>query len=236
MTRVVISQPMFFPWGGLLEQVRLADIFVHYDDVAIPQGRSFIRRVQIKTPDGIQWLTVPVLHGSKLIRDVQIDNAQDWRTKHLKTLQRVYAKAPYADAMLSLVEQVYAQPISLLSDLNRCSIEAASAYLGFAPQFVVSSDLGTQSSSSRKLFDLMLELGGTVYITGHGARNYLDHAIFDERNIQVEYMDYRREPYPQLYGPFDPHVTVLDLIANVGPQAAEYLCSGTLPWKEFVGV
>jgi WbqC-like protein len=236
MTKVVISQPMFFPWGGLFEQIRLADVFVHYDDVALPQGGSFIRRVQIKTPDGVQWLTVPVLHGSQLIRDVQIDNAQDWRTKHLKTLQRVYAKAPHAAEMLSLVEQVYAQPISRLSDLNRCSIETVGAYLGFEPQFVVSSDLDTQSSSSQKLLDLMLQLGGTVYITGHGARNYLDHAIFDDRSIQVEYMDYRRAPYPQLYGPFDPHVTVLDMIANVGPHAADYLCSGTRPWKEFVGV
>jgi hypothetical protein len=236
MTKIVISQPMFFPWAGLFEQVRLADIFVHYDDVAISQGRSFIKRVQIKTPDGIQWLTVPVQHGSKLIKEIHVDDAQDWRGKHLKTLERVYAKAPYVDEMLSLVQQVYAQPTSLLSELNRSSIEAVAAYLGFAPKFAVSSDFGTITSSSQKLLDLMLYLGGTVYITGHGARNYLDHALFEKHEIQVEYMEYRRQPYPQLYGPFDPHVTVLDLIANVGPHAPDYLCSGTLPWKEFVGV
>jgi len=236
MTKVVISQPMFFPWGGLFEQVRLADIFVHYDDVAIPQGRSFIKRVQIKTPDGIQWLTVPVQHGSQLIRDVRIDEEQPRRAKHLKTLERVYAKAPHVDEMLSLVERVYSHPTSLLSELNRASIEAVAAYLGFAPQFLLSSDFGTETSSSQKLLDLMLHVGGTVYITGHGARNYLEHTLFEERDIQVEYMDYRRLPYPQLYGPFDPHVTVLDLIANVGPNAGGYLCSSTLSWKEFVSV
>lgn len=236
MTKIVISQPMFFPWGGLFEQVRLADIFVHYDDVAIPQGRSFIKRVQIKTPDGIQWLTVPVQHGSKLIRDVQTDDEQPWRTKQLKTLERVYAKAPYVDEMLGLAERVYALPCSSLATINRHSIEVVAGYLGFAPRFVLSSDFATDTASSQKLLDLLLQLGGTTYITGHGARNYLDHALFDQHGIQVEYMDYGRVPYPQLYGPFDPHVSVLDLIANVGPQAADYLCSGTLAWKEFVGV
>ena len=29
---VVISQPMFLPWIGLFEQVKVADHFVHYDD------------------------------------------------------------------------------------------------------------------------------------------------------------------------------------------------------------
>ena len=86
------------------------------------------------------------------------------------------------------------------------------------------------------MLDLILRLEGTTYITGHGARNYLDHALFERHGVAVEYMDYRRLSYPQLYGPFDPHVTILDLIANVGPSAAGYLCSGTLPWKEFVSV
>ena len=30
---VVISQSMYFPWVGMLEQIRLADVFVFYDDV-----------------------------------------------------------------------------------------------------------------------------------------------------------------------------------------------------------
>src|SRR5438128_2252228 len=189
MTKIVISQPMFFSWGGLFEQVRLADIFVHYDDVAIPQGRSFMSRVQIKTPDGIQWLTVPVQRGDKLIMHVQVDDAQAWRGKHIKTLQRVYARAPFVSDMLAIVEQVYALPTSLLSELNRAAVETVAAYLGFRPRFVVSSDLGTTTASSQKLLDLILRLEGTTYITGHGARNYLDHGLFERQGVAVEYMD-----------------------------------------------
>ncbi|MCA9907942.1 MAG: WbqC family protein, partial [Anaerolineae bacterium] len=56
--KLVISQSMYFPWAGLLEQIRLADTFVHYDDVQ--HTRGFYNRVQIKTGNGVRWITVPL--------------------------------------------------------------------------------------------------------------------------------------------------------------------------------
>ena len=50
---LVVSQPMFLPWVGLFEQVRLADVFIHYDDVQLPQGGNFMSRVQLKTASGV---------------------------------------------------------------------------------------------------------------------------------------------------------------------------------------
>ena len=58
--RVVISQSMYFPWVGMLEQIRLADVFIHYDDVQFSKG-SFSNRVQVKQPDGTSaWMTIPL--------------------------------------------------------------------------------------------------------------------------------------------------------------------------------
>lgn len=94
--------------------------------------------------------------------------------------------------------------------LNIAALEKVAAYFGFAPKFCVSSALSVGGASSARVAAVTQSLGGTVYITGHGARHYLDHALFEARGIRVEYMDYRREPYPQLHGAFDPHVTILD--------------------------
>ena len=55
---LVISQSMYFPWVGMLEQIRLADVFMHYDDVQLARG--FYNRVQVKTAQGARWLTVPL--------------------------------------------------------------------------------------------------------------------------------------------------------------------------------
>jgi hypothetical protein len=76
--------------------------------------------------------------------------------------------------------------------------------------------------------------GGNVYVTGHGARNYFDHELFERHGISVEYMDYQKIPYPQLHGAFTPYVTILDLIANCGAESMAYLQSGTVRWREFV--
>lgn len=235
MKRVVISQPMFFPWIGIFEQLRLADLFVHYDDVQFPQGRSLMSRVQIKTYNGIQWLTVPVVRkNNQLVKDVLLDDAQDWRSKHLKTLQSNYAKARFADQMLGLAQEIYQLKTKYLSEFNIFAIEKIAAFFGYTPEFTTSSKFETESNSSEKLFDLMQLVEGRIYITGHGARNYLNHELFENNGITVEYMDYRRNPYPQLHGIFDPHVSILDLIANAGPDAVEYINSPTKHWSDFI--
>src|SRR5689334_2045707 len=93
---VVVSQPMFLPWIGLFEQIRLADVFMHYDDVQFPQGRSFIPRVQIKAPSGQAWLTAPVDRSTsgRLISESEFVADPQWRARHLETLRHAYSRSP----------------------------------------------------------------------------------------------------------------------------------------------
>lgn len=231
----MISQPMFFPWIGIFEQIRLADLYIHYDDVQFPQGRSLMSRVQIKTHDGIQWLTVPIVREkNQLIKDVLIDEKQDWRSRHLKTLQSNYAKAEFSDEMLNLVKEIYQLKTKYLSELNIFTIEKISSFFDFSTLFEISSKYQTRTSSSEKLLELILSVKGKIYITGHGARNYLDHELFEKNQIAVEYMDYKRNHYPQLHGMFEPHISVLDLIANAGRGGVKYINSPTKYWRDFI--
>ena len=235
MTTVVVSQPMVFPWVGLFEQVRLADVFVHYDDVQLPNSASFSTRVQVKTAQGSRWLTVPVRReGAPLIKDVRIDEAQRWRDKHLQTLRHSYTHAPFFDEMLALAESVYGLETDLLSEFDVAGVEAVSGYLGLAPRFVLSSSFGTTSSGTQKLADICEQLGATRYVTGLGALDYLEYEIFERLGIRVEYMQYERVPYPQLHGPFTPSVTILDCIANCGRACAEVVRSPSAYWKDVV--
>ncbi len=233
MTRVVISQPMFFPWSGLFDQVRLSDIFVHYDDVVLPQGRSFMSRVQIKTGTRTDWLTAPILRDAHLISEVRLDNSQRWRVKHLNTLRHAYAGAPFSKDMIAFVDDIYAADHMMLSDLNIAAIEGLAARLGLAPKFLRSSSMAVGSSSTQKLIEIVTSLGGTTYITGHGARNYLDHNLFEKAGIAVEYMSYALQPYEQLGGAFTPYVSILDALANIGAGARDILTSKTVSWREF---
>ena len=237
MKSVVISQPMFFPWVGMFEQMRLADVYIHYDDVQFSKG-SFTNRVQIKTAQGIQWLSMPLrdLHLGQEIRDVLVDERQGWRRKHLRTLEQAYAGSPFRDEMLALVEEVYGIASDRVSDLAAASMETLQRYLGLVNPAEIhwSSRLGIPGESSIRVLALVKHLGGDVYVTGHGARNYLDHELFERKGVQVEYMRYQKLAYPQLHGEFTPYVSALDLVANQGVAGAGVICSTTLPWREFL--
>src|SRR4051812_33631607 len=157
MTRIVISQPMFFPWVGMFEQIRLADVYVHYDDVQFSKG-SFTNRVQIKTARGSKWLTLPVrVHLGDTIREVQLADEGDWRQGHLSFLAQAFEDAPYAREALDLVAQVYGQGHTMLCDLVIASMNAVLHYFELAPvtRFLRSSDLAIGGSSWQRVLDIV---------------------------------------------------------------------------------
>lgn len=232
---IVISQPMFLPWIGLFEQMKIADVFVHYDDVQMPLGRSFMSRVQVKTPNGVKWLSVPVKrNGKQLIKDVEIDHSKNWKESHLGILSQCYKKAKYGSYAMALVESIYQYQTDSLADFCIESTEKISNFLGLDQDFSSSSSYVFSSSSSRKLLDIVIALSGDVYITGHGAKNYLDHKLFEANDIDVDYIQYELKEYQQMYGDFTPYVSIIDLIANVGDKAPEFILSKSVNWKEFV--
>jgi hypothetical protein len=198
---------------------------------------SFVNRVQIKTADGFHWLTVPLknLTLGQNIDDVEVNEAKDWRKSHLDFLAQALHGAPHARDALGLVESVYAEKSSRLAAIAIKSLEAVLAYFGLVEgrRFVRSPELGIGGAGSARVLEIVQKLGGAVYVTGHGARNYLEHAAFERAGVRVEYMDYLKTPYPQLHGAFNPYVSVLDLIANTGRTGLEFIHSPTVNWKEF---
>jgi hypothetical protein len=234
---VVISQSMYFPWVGLLEQVRLADIFVHYDDVQFSRG-SFTNRVQVKTELGLCWLSVPV-KGQRLgqaIDEVQVDDRQPWRKRHRDVLCRAYRLAPFLDDALAVVDSAFDRPSRNLGEVARGSMLSLLSYFGLdlGRRFVDSRALPISGGSSQRVHDIVVSLKGDTYITGHGARRYLDHHLFEDSGINVRYMDYRCERYPQRHGTFTPYVSALDLVANCGKAGLSKICSSTIDWRQFI--
>jgi len=228
---------MYFPWVGLLEQIRLADVFVHYDDVQFSKG-GFSNRVQIKMQNKTRWITVPTrrLHLGQNIDEVEIGEGKDWRGQHRDILRQCYQHAPFRDDMLALVDSVFEQQASSLADISRISMLELADYFGLTENchFVDSKSLGIEGKSSKRVLDIIKKIGGTEYITGHGARNYLDHELFERSGVTVQYMQYKCTPYPQQYGDFTPYVSALDLVANCGREGIQVIKSEANNWREFI--
>ena len=234
MKTVVISQPMYFPWVGLLEQMRHADVFVHLDDAQFSKG-SFFNRVKIKTAEGTPWLTVPLAETKlgQLLNETQLAK-HNWRRKQLATLRQAYSAAPHVEETLGLVESVFEIEHKSLAALSAASVEALAEFFDIVPAEVQwSSAMDVEGTGSARVLAICEALGAERYVTGHGAREYLDHAAFEVAGVRVEYLDYEKREYPQLYGAFTPFVSALDLAANCGRAGREVIASGTIYWKDF---
>jgi len=234
MKTVVISQPMYFPWVGMLEQMRLADVFVHLDDAQFSKG-GFFNRVQLKTAAGTPWFTVPLAENKRgqLLNEMRMAE-HDWRRKQLATLKQTYAAAPHVEEMLDLVESVFKNEHESLAALSAASVEMLAEFFEIIPKEIQwSSAMGVEGTGSARVLAVCEALGAERYVTGHGAREYLNHESFEAAGIRVEYLDYKKREYPQLHGAFTPFVSALDLAANCGRAGREVIDSNTVYWKDF---
>lgn len=230
----VVSQSMYFPWCGFLDLVRLSNTFVHYDDVQLSRG--FYNRVQVKTANGIRFITVPIKNKRQhqLITQSYIDYSHDWIGNHRSVLINSYRKAKFFDDAISIFNDVHSNEYELLSELGRASIKSILKYFGFDQciEFCDSVNLNAAGASSERLLNITKSVKGGVYLTGHGALKYLDHELFERNGIEVRYIDYSIEEYSQLNGTFTPYVTALDAVANLGPDVRRILKSTTVNWRE----
>lgn len=72
------------------------------------------------------WLTVPLLmknYKDIELRDMKIDQEQDWRKKHWMAIKMNYAKAPYFEEYQMFFKDVYQQEWEYLHDLNMYIID-----------------------------------------------------------------------------------------------------------------
>jgi WbqC-like protein family len=236
VTTVAINQPCYLPWRGQFALMKVADVFVFYDDVQFTTTRKFFSRVQIKTATGRRWLTVPVQksgrYGQRIDEAVIADDG--WATRHCGTIREALRDAPYITTIEPTLAVLTSRPWQRLADLSIATTLAMAPALGAEGRTLRSSQLGIEAAGTDRLLGICRALGATHYITGHGGLAYLDHEAFESAGIAVEYMDYDLSPYPQQHGPFEPYVTALDLLANTGRDAVSHVNAHLIPWREMV--
>ena len=225
---VGIHQPNFLPWLGYFYKMVVCDHFVLLDNVAFSKG-SYTNRVQIKTPQGPAWLTVPAKTSGKLgqdIADVSVDPSPAWRRKVQGTLENSYRQAPHFKAYWPGVLEIIQSPMQSLCELNIALIAHVAALLEIHTPTGRSSQMAARGASTELLIGLCRELGADTYLSGSGGANYQDEQAFAAAGIKVVYAGYRHPTYPQQHGEFAKGLSALDLLFNCGPAAAEILRSG----------
>ncbi|PKO91306.1 MAG: hypothetical protein CVU15_10625 [Betaproteobacteria bacterium HGW-Betaproteobacteria-1] len=223
MKKVAILQSNYIPWKGYFDMIAAVDEFILYDDMQFTKN-DWRNRNKIKTPQGLQWLTIPVGQDiNRRIRDVTLDPR--WQSKHWKTLEANYRRASHFEEIAEWLKPLYLSvEYSHLSQVNRTFIEAICSYLGIKTKISNSWDYSLIDGKTERVVDLCVQAGGGEYISGPAARDYIDEDLFNNKNIELTWFDYKGYPeYSQLWGNFDHGVSILDLLFNCGSNSARYM-------------
>ncbi len=227
---LALHQPNYVPWPGYFHKLAGADVFVYLDSVQFPRGRSFAARNRIKTPNGVAYLTVPVSiprgrDGKATYLEVQFAD-ETWRDKHLRTVEHGYGRAPYFADVYPLY-RAEVERAGTFVELTTGLIEAFAGYLDIETRRVRLSELGPGLGDKAQLvLDVCLALEADVYLSGSGGgRSYNDEELLRSHGIELVYDEYRYREHPQLWGAFEPNLSVLDLLFNCGP-ASRTLATG----------
>lgn len=226
MKKVAILQSNYIPWKGYFDMIAAVDEFILFDDMQYTR-RDWRNRNQVKTPQGVQWLTVPVEVKGKYhqtIRETCIVGTA-WAEGHWKTLAQNYRRSRYFEEIAGWLEPLYlGWDQHGLSALNRRFLEAICGRLGIRTRITNSWDYDVIDGKTERLASLCQQAGATEYISGPAARDYVDPSVFEHAGIGLTWFDYSGYPeYPQLWGEFTHGVSIVDLLFNCGPESARYM-------------
>lgn len=232
MRRPVIAavhQPNYLPWLGYFYKISKSDWFIFLDSVPFSSSGSFTNRNAIKSPAGSTWLTIPVLHSGRTgqpIAYVEAKDLQSWRHKHLASLRSNYGRAPFFAEVFALLEPHYSVPSNgktLVANFNIPLICTICEYLGIWPRYIRSSEINAEGRRTDLLINLCKTIGADTYLAGAGGKAYQDDEAFIHASITPLHSEFAVSPYPQLFGPFVPNLSIVDVLMNCGREGTRRL-------------
>lgn len=212
-------QPNYLPYLGFFDKMEKSDIFIIHDDVEFNR-RDFQHRNKIRIYEGWKWLTVPISKREQVkINEVLINNEKKkngprWSENHILQIHANYKSTPFYESYKDDINKIYKNRYTYLYELNMELIKSLIKFFDINIELVYASNFGLKTTSTQKLVEMVKELNGTTYLSGIGGYNYLDTSLFG--NIEVEFQKFEHPVYPQRYNGFEPNMSALDALFNVG--------------------
>jgi hypothetical protein len=218
---VAIMQPTYLPWMGYMAMIDVSESFVFLDTVQYDK-RSWQQRNRVKTANGPHWLTVPVLskgtRGQKIL-SVSIDESRKFGQKHVSTLRNIYVKTPFYSELEERLFPILLAGHTRLANLNISIIKELVDWLGIKTKILNARDLSNSDEKLERLSIIAEQLGAGTYLSAPGSYQYLSQATsFKEKKIDVRYLGFDHPEYPQQFGEFISHLSVIDALCNVGAE------------------
>lgn len=218
-------QPQYIPYLGFFNKISQADIFVFVDNVQFNR-KSWQQRTLIKYNGKPLYLTIPVKKKGKRnqrINEVEIIDGV-WSKKHWKSISLAYSKTPHFRSYEKDLEAIYSQQWRKLSDftinmtnylMNAIGIKHKAKYLG--------SELGISGEKTSLLMDICKKTGCDTYLSGEGAKSYVDGTQFRQNHLKHIFNNFRPEKYHQYGDGFLEGMGIIDVLFMYGPDTIKII-------------
>jgi hypothetical protein len=237
---VSIHQPGYFPWLGLIEKIALSDRFVILDNVQF-NARAFQHRTLYSTDHGTKYLTLPV-HSSghqekgTMIRDIPLADCAAPST-HYRTLAQRYGKRPGWTRAAERVREILHAPGTNLLDIDLATLELTLSCFEITTEVLLASSLPAVGRKNELILSLTGLAGGTTYLSGEGARSYMEPDAFAERGVDLVYQDFRHPRYAQSHsGDFQPGCLAIEWFFESPDEAATALRAHVAEARHRIGL
>ncbi|MCK6440096.1 MAG: WbqC family protein [Planctomycetes bacterium] len=222
-------QPNYLPYAGFFHKLAQVERFMVVDTVQFVKRGEFgwIHRNRIRTVEGWQWLSLPVLSKGKreqTCAEAQLNNQMDWSRKHWKAMEFNYKRAPHFKEYRERFEAVYAREWTHLTALSVELIRVIADAFGIATPIDLASQCGVTGEAHTLLENICRHYGANEYLSGVHGRDYLDLDDMKRRGITIRFQEFTHPVYEQCQpGAFEPNLSALDMLFNAGSQARELL-------------
>lgn len=220
-------QPTYLPWSGYFNLIQSVDKFVFLDDVQF-EKQSWQSRNRLLQNGRELLLSIPIKkHAlSSSIHQIDVNNLENWQQKQLTSLKQSYARSPYLEDVLTVLEPIFLESKKALIDYTIPIIKEFSLRLGFEVEWYRSSEITTQGNRSEKLVEICQFLNCNQYVSPVGSKSYLNaDGVFAKSSVELVYQYFQPKPYTQIKTvDFVSHLSIVDVIANIGlDQTRRYI-------------
>lgn len=224
-------QPNFMPFLGFFDKMIKSDFFVYVDHVQY-RKKQWQNRNRVRTRHGSAgWtnITVPVYSSGRRyqrIVDVNICNQDKWGEDVWHTIYYSYKNAPYFDEYADFFEDTFTKTTwNKLTDLNIWIIEYLKDALGIEKTMIRSSDYRFMGKKTWLLIEMCQLFECDTYLSGsgRGTREYVKLEEFERMGLKHRFQEFNHPVYHQMYKPFVPNMSAVDLLFNHGEESGDVL-------------
>lgn len=211
--KLALLFPQFAPNLYDLASMLNADQII-LQDVERWSRKSRVHRAQIRTPEGTQWINIPVRteDRKKAIRQVHIDHSEDWITPLLRSIEYNYRNSIYFDFYEPEIRADFesAAEYDYLIDFVLYIQERLLGFMDIAIDYTLASELENYTSDPD---ELVQKLGADTLYQEHDSRHYQRQA---QRKTELNIV---HPTYHQHFDGFEPGCCILDVLFQFGPES-----------------